>query len=201
MIPVRLFLIILVLALTFAGAQGMYQSFPIIWDAILQRVANKTPVTQVESFDKDGLYPSIIEAKSEIRPGGDLIIVIRGKDFQEVKNSINVTYKVQTKDTAFVKSINPTLFTVEIEAQTDYILLPINIEVKTNQLVNSPSDIQFSITQEVEAEGEPKIVSDPVLLSIKIDNSPFPMGDVVKALISLLGFLIGVFGTKISIGL
>ncbi len=201
MIPVRFLLIVLVLGLAFAGAQGLYQSVPVIWNATWQRITNKTPLEQVDAFNEGGLYISIVEAKSEIRPGDKLTIVIRGKDYQKIEKDVKVTYKIQAKDTAFVKSITPTQSVVEIKAQADYILLPINIVAETNQLANSPSQIQFSITQEVEVEGAAKIISDPALLSVSIDNSVFPTGDVVKALLSLVGFLLGIFGTKLSIGI
>jgi hypothetical protein len=201
MIPVRLLLIVLVLGLAFAGALGLYQSVPVVWNATWQRITNKTPLEQADAFNEDGLYASIIEAKSEIRPGDDLTIVIRGKGYQKIEKDSKITYKIQAKNTAFVKSITPTQSTVEIKAQADYILPPINIVAATNQLANSPSQAQFGIIQEIEVDGEPKIVSDPVLLSVAIDNSAFPTGDVVKAFLSLVGFLLGIFGTKISIGI
>ena len=200
-VSVKLLLLLLVLALVFAGAQGMYQSVPVVWNAIWQRITNKVPLVQTAVFEENGLYASIIEAKSEIRPGDNLTIVIRGKDYQKIEKDIKATYKIQARNTAFVKSITPTQSTVEIKTQADYILPPINIVAATNQLVDSPSQVQFSIIQEIEIEGEPKIISDSALLSVAIDNSVFPTGDVVKALLSLVGFLLGIFGTKISIGI
>lgn len=200
MIPLRLLLIVFVLGLVVAGAMGMFQSVPIIWNATWQRITQKTPLVQVNAFDTDRMYPSIVEARSEIRPGDDLIITIRGMQYQDIDSPINVIYSVQSNDTAFVKSVSPAQSENLLKTRKGYILSPIDFRVKTNQLANSPSQVIFTITQEVEYE-DGSIISDTESLSVTVDNSPFPTDQVVKALLSLAGFLIGVFGTKISIGI
>ncbi len=200
MIPLRLLLIVLVLGLAFMGARGMYQSVPVIWNATWQRITNKTPLTQITAFDEDGLYASIIEAKSEIRPGDGFTITLRGVRYQDIEKPVQVTYKIQARDTAFIKSVTPIQSTIEIAAQTGYILPPIEIKVATNQLTASPSQVEFSVTQEIN-DGEQIITSEPALLLVSIDNSAFPTGEITKALISLVGFLLGIFGTKLSIGI
>lgn len=200
MIPLRLLLIVLVLGLVVAGVMGMFQSVPIIWNAAWQRITHKTPLVQVNAFDMDEMYPSIVEARSEIRPGDELTITVRGMQYQDIENSIKVTYSIQSDDTAFVKSISPAQSENLLKARKGYILSPIDFKIKTNQLANSPSQVIFTVTQDVEYE-DGSVVSDTESLSVTVDNSPFPTDQVVKALLSLAGFLIGIFGTKISIGI
>lgn len=200
MIPLRLLLIVFVLGLVVAGTMGMFQSVPIIWNATWQRITQKTPLVQVNAFDADEMYPSILEARSEIRPGDDLVITIRGMQYQDIDSTVKVTYSIQSNDTAFVKSISPAQSENPLQARKGYILPPIDFKVKTNQLANSPSQVIFTVTQDVEYE-DGSVVSDTESLSLAIDNSPFPTDQIAKALLSLAGFLIGIFGTKISIGI
>ncbi len=199
LISTRSIVFLFCLIVLVASTIGLIQSLPAIWDVFGPRFTGKIPPVQKSAFDEPGFLPTILEAKSEIRPGDGFPITIRGEKYQDFDKSIKVTYKIQALDTSFVKSVSPLQQSADIDAQTGYILPPIEFQVETNPIDKPPSRVEFLVTQNL-SDGENTLVSNPTSLPINIDNTPFPTRDVIKAAISLVTFLMSTIGTKLARG-
>jgi len=188
---------LLIVGILVMSVLGLVLSVSSIWAVAWPRITGNIPVRQVVLWENEtGIYPTIVEVPSEVRPGEQFTLILRGNNYQDVNSSFKMTYRIQSTDLTFVKNIDPAQQTIEVSQKQAYILSPVEVNISTSKIESPPSKFTISVSQ-ISNIGGQDLSSSVQSVEIQIDNTPFPVKDVVVSIISLVGFLLGIFGARI----
>jgi len=185
------------IGLTIAGAIGLYNFGKSALPVILPRITENIPTVQKTMFDEFGQYPILVEAPKEVRPGSETKLTIRGAEYQNFSTPITVSFNISTENLTFVREINSTI-TETVAFGNEWLLTPKEITVTTVNLDTPPDEFTLEVTEIVvtDTNNKPSQFSDKV--TVFVDRTPVPSIKVAQGIVSLLAFLIGVFGTFIA---
>ena len=191
------FLLILVILCVIGLVQSIHTLLPVV----LPRITGNIPVHQEVFFSPQlGFIDTIVEVPSEIRPGSSFQLMLRGAEYINLDIPVTIIYRITTTDIQYIQSISPSIVTVSAGINSDWILEPQEVVIRTINPEILPESIKLDISQEVTKQ-EGTVVSDLYSISIAIDKTPFPTLDLVKGILSLIGLLLGAIGgVKVTIG-
>jgi len=160
---------------------------------IVAYLVGDIPTAQAALFvNESDLYPVLVETPRTIRPGDDFMLTVRGAEYRSFIDPTVISFTFSTEELSFVRNISPTTIHV-LAVGNRWLLEPIECEISTVRLDTPPASFFLEITETLFFTPDTKI-SDSGFTEIRVDRTPIPPAKVTQGVVSLLGFLIGVFG-------
>lgn len=188
---------VLMIALVIFGIVGLIRFGISSISVLIPRITQNIPTTQKVMFNAGEMtsYPVLIEVPKEIRPGSDFVISIRGAEYQEFSESVTLTFGITTNDFSIIRQIEPSSVSI-IPSGSDWLLKPLDIKVSTVNIDDPPDSFSVNIREDVSDDTQTATFMDDI--SIQVDRTPVPTIKIAQALVSLLAFIVGTFGTFIA---
>jgi len=192
-----LIFLILMVALMITGVIGLFNFARSAAPVIISRLTEDIPTHQTVMFDElSEQYPILVEVPTEVRPGSDLVLTIRGAEYQDFSSPTIISFTISTEDLSFVRQIVPTI-TDTVASGEDWLLDPRDVLVSTVNLGKPPSQFTLRVTEIVVITcSQTKEFSGTI--SVSVDRTPVPSIRIAQGITSLLAFLIGTFGAFIA---
>jgi hypothetical protein len=174
---------------------GFVSAAQVLMPVYLPRITGNIPQSQSSLFENDAtLYPVYVEAPKEIRAGGEFIVTIRGAEVRTYQSPSEVKVELSTDDLKFVRQIHGATEPIEITGSA-WKLDVQEFHVQTVNLESPPSQFSIRVTETLTTPAGTESESGTV--TIMVDTTPLPTREILQAVVSLLGFLISVFGAVV----
>jgi hypothetical protein len=167
-----------------------WQAMPLIMARILNEPISNPQVLFDSSSD---LYPTYAETPQEIRPGQSFDLILRGAEYRPINANVVITYTLTTKNLDFIRSIDPLQEIVKTEPAENWIMEPVIIRVETSKLSQPPDTVIVDVSETLAVEGQ-SLKSETGSVWVDVDRSRIPIDKLTAWIVSVVVFLIGVFG-------